>query len=115
MTMDWNFASRSGDLIISHFDPSVTPDGSGLTFSGSMAAPGVVGVNQFGGTLSGALPGDLGALSGSAAESFARGPSKFDAGGLTISQSLPQGVIGNWNVVNVGRYQATGIFAGSLR
>ena len=38
MNMKWSFADRSGDLTISKFDTSVTPEG--LTFSGRMAAPG---------------------------------------------------------------------------
>jgi len=119
MDMDWDFNSRSGDLTIGHFDRSITP--GGLTFTGAMSAPGelATGKNQFGGPLSLAndnLPenlSDLNGMTGSATGSFVRGPNNF-SGGQPIRGSTPQGVIGNWNVGS-GRYNATGIFAGSIK
>ena len=119
MDMDWDFNSRSGDLTIGHFDRSITP--GGLTFTGAMSAPGelATGKNQFGGPLSLAndnLPenlSDLNGMTGSATGSFVRGPNNF-SGGQPIRGSTPQGVIGNWNVGSA-RYNATGIFAGSIR
>ena len=67
LNMNWNFAQRAGDLTISKFDTSMTPEG--LTFSGQMSAPGVANGNHFSGTLSGRLPSnlDLNSLSGGAA------------------------------------------------
>jgi len=52
-------------------------------------------------------------MTGSATGSFVRGPNNF-SGGQPIRGSTPQGVIGNWNVGS-GRYNATGIFAGSIK
>jgi hypothetical protein len=42
-----------------------------------------------------------------------RGPSNFNNDHTPIPRSIPQGVIGNWNVGSE-RYNATGIFAGSV-
>jgi hypothetical protein len=99
MNMNWNFASRSGNLSISGFDKSVTP--AGLSFGGPMTAPGQLASspNQFSGTLSGT--GVAGALSGSANGSFVKGLSDPAAN-----------VMGNFNVANQ-RYIANGIFAGA--
>ena len=120
MDMNWDFNSRSGDLTISKFDRSITP--GGLTFTGEMSAPGEVatGKNKFGGPLTLAndnLPenlSDLNGMTGSANGSFVRGPDNFKNNGEIKSGSTPQGVIGNWNVGS-GRYNATGIFAGSIK
>ena len=57
---------------------------------------------------------DLNGMTGSANGSFVRGPDNFKNNGETKSGSTPQGVIGNWNVGS-GRYNATGIFAGSIK
>ena len=102
LNMNWNFAQRAGDLTISKFDTSVTPEG--LTFSGQMSAPGVADGNQFSGTLSGRLPSnlDLKSLSVGAAGSY-----------VNNGNAVAAGVIGNWNVGN-SAYRATGIFAGGL-
>jgi trimeric autotransporter adhesin len=111
MVMTWDFGRRSGDLTISNFD-SKNFDG-GLTFTGTMTAPGEVGLNQFGGTLSGKdLPDNLSDLTGSANGSFVRGPDNFNSDGRIISGSKPQGVIGNWTV-DSSKYTAGGIFGGS--
>ena len=120
LDMNWDFNSRTGDLTISKFDKSITP--GGLTFTGAMSAPGelATGKNQFGGPLSLAnedLPenlSDLNGMTGSATGSFVRGPINFKNNGEIKSGSTPQGVIGNWNVGS-GRYNATGIFAGSIK
>jgi hypothetical protein len=110
MVMTWDFGAHGGDLTISKFDTQHI-DG-GLTFTGHMTAPGEVGFNQFGGTLSGKdLPDNLSDLSGSANGSFVRGPDNF-RDGKPNSKSVPQGVIGNWTV-DSGRYTAGGIFGGS--
>jgi len=117
MDMSWNFAERSGTLDITHFDTSVTPQG--LSFGGSMHAPGVLDApgNAFTGTITGQLPEHLPcvgclpgstALTGVANGSFAGSP----GAGLT-----PSGVIGNWNIGNgqdnnTFTYGATGVFAG---
>ncbi len=117
LNMNWDFATRTGDLTISHFDSDNFNDGLGLRFSGPMCAPGVTACgtpagNHFGGALSGQLPENLDlsaadrALEGFALGSFARGPKN-------IGQSIPQGVIGNWGVGN-DRYMASGVFAGGL-
>jgi hypothetical protein len=118
MYMDWDFNARSGNFSISHFDRSITP--GGLTFSGEMTTPGeLTGKNKFGGPLSLAnenLPenlSDLNGITGSANGSFVRGPIDF-RGGAPVSGRVPQGVIGNWNVGSE-RYNATGIFAGSVK
>jgi hypothetical protein len=107
LNMNWSFAERSGDLTISKFDTSVTPEG--LTFTGQMSSPGVADGNfttpegnHFGGQLTGQLPNDLGSLSGNAAGSF-----------VNNGNAIAAGVIGNWNVGN-SAYRATGIFAGGL-
>ena len=127
LDMNWNFGTRSGDLTISKFDASHFPDNGGLSFTGSMCAPGVTscgtntpGGNHFGGALSGALPDtwqhgeatgqiptDARNLNGFALGSFVRGPDN-----VGTERSVPQGVIGNWGVGN-DRYMASGIFAGS--
>ena len=100
LNMDWNFASRKGNLEISQFD---TPhiDG-GLTFQGEMNTPGVL-KNKFGGPLaltSPNIPENLSDVQGFAQGSFVKGP-----------DHAAQGVIGNWNVGGQN-YGATGIFAG---
>jgi hypothetical protein len=100
LTMDWNFAQRSGNLEISRFDAANF--NGGLTFSGPMSAPGVIAGNgnHFGGPLSGQLPGNLGSLSGSAVGSF-----------VNNGDVKAAGVIGNWNVAG-SAYRAGGVFAG---
>jgi hypothetical protein len=117
LDMNWNFATKSGDLTISKFDTQHFGT-DGLTFTGNMCAPGVTacgtntpGGNHFGGALNGQLPENLvsltdRALEGFALGSFARGPENIGAG------SIPQGVIGNWGVGN-DHYMASGIFAGA--
>ena len=113
MGMDWNFASRTGNFEITHFDTSVTP--AGLSFGGPMCAPGVAGcgatAGNFGGPISGQLPNGIG-ISGAASGSFVRGPQNYGTTGTAIPRSIPQGIIGNWNVGS-SHYNATGIFAGS--
>ena len=52
-------------------------------------------------------------MTGSATGSFVRGPTNFNNDGRQIPGSTPQGVIGNRNVGSE-RYNATGIFAGSV-
>jgi hypothetical protein len=124
MQMLWDFGSRTGTLTISQFDAGNIP-GGGLSFSGPMCAPGVgcstsaiSGSNTFSGPLSGQLPTSLVSASvspslvGSANGSFVSGPNNLDTLGKLIPQSVPQGVIGNWNVHNTV-YGASGIFAGS--
>jgi hypothetical protein len=113
MTMDWDFAKRAGDLTISKFDTK-NIDG-GLTFTGHMTTRGeLAGKNQFNGSLSGVnLPENLSDLSGSANGAFVRGPQNFD-GKQGIKGSVPQGVIGNWNV-DSSKYTAGGVFGGSIR
>jgi hypothetical protein len=122
LNMNWDFASRSGDLTISRFDTEHFGE-DGLTFTGNMCAPGVTACgtpagNHFGGKLAGQLPEYLELseqardLEGFALGSFARGPNNFNADGVAIKGSIPQGVIGNWGVGN-DRYMASGIFAGS--
>ena len=110
LAMNWNFADRVGDLTISKFDTTVVP--GGLSFSGSMCAPGVscgenAGVpsgNHFGGRLSvvqsASLPNSLSDLAGSAARSF-----------VNNGNTVAAGVIGNFKVQN-DVYGATGIFGG---
>jgi hypothetical protein len=103
--MTWNFASRTGDFSISHFDTGVGPDG--VAFGGPMCAPGVAGCgtpsgNHFGGPLSGNLPSGA-ALAGFAGGSFVNNGSDKAAG-----------VIGNWNVGN-SQYEANGIFGANRR
>jgi hypothetical protein len=124
LEMNWNFGSRDGRLDITNFDTDHFGD-DGLSFTGSMCAPGVTscgtntpGGNHFGGKLTGELPATVGYqvneardLSGFALGSFVRGPSNFDVNGVAINRSVPQGVIGNWAVGN-DRYMASGIFAG---
>jgi len=72
----------------------------------------------FSGPLSGQLPTSLVSTSvspslvGLANGSFVSGPNNLDTLGKLIPQSVPQGVIGNWNVHNTV-YGASGIFAGS--
>ena len=120
MDMNWDFNARSGDLTISHFDRNITP--GGLTFTGEMSAPGEVatGKNKFSGPLTldnTDLPqnlSELNGMTGSATGSFIRGPNNIRNNGEIRSGSTPQGVIGNWNVGS-GRYNATGIFAGSIK
>ena len=118
LDMSWDFNARSGDLTISHFDRGLTP--GGLTFTGAMSAPGeLTGKNEFGGPLAlvnETLPNnlsDLNGMTGSATGSFVRGPINLN-GGIPIKGSIPQGVIGNWNVGSE-HYSATGIFAGSVK
>jgi hypothetical protein len=129
MTMVWDFNTRRGPLTISHFDTSIIS--GGLTFAGSMCAPGATECrtpvppkgNLFSGTLTGQLPTSLvstslenanlpTSLTGSATGSFVSGPSNLDSKGSPIPQSIPQGVIGNWNVGNKV-YGASGIFGGA--
>lgn len=101
MSMNWNFASRSGNLNIDHFDTSVA-HGNGLSFSGAMSAPGTL--NRFGGNLAltnQCLPRNLADLAGTAQGSFVRGGNNPAAG-----------VLGNWKIGG-SRYGAAGIFGGS--
>jgi hypothetical protein len=125
MDMSWNFGERSGRLDITHFD---APNTGGLSFGGSMQAPGVLDApgNAFTGTITGQLPEHLpcvgclpgsNALSGVANGSFVHGNDLDVAGAVG---KLPQGVIGNWNIGNgqgnnTFTYGATGIFAGKAR
>jgi hypothetical protein len=100
LSMSWSFAPRSGNLQISRFDTANF--NGGLTFGGTMSAPGQLADNgnHFSSSLNGQLPGDLGSLNGSAAGSFVNNGA-IKAGG----------VIGNWNNSN-SAYRAGGIFAG---
>jgi hypothetical protein len=131
LNMNWNFAQRSGDLTISHFDTAHIA--GGLTFAGPMCAPGVAcgsgghqfttpQGNHFGGPLalgnSAGLSEDLRTklsdLGGFATGSFVAGPANFDANNAVITGSKPQGVMGNWSGGN-DKYKATGIFGGALQ
>jgi hypothetical protein len=100
LSMSWDFAQRSGDLEITRFDTANFS--GGLSFGGPMSAPGqlAANANHFSGPLSGSLPGDLGALNGSAVGSF-----------VNNGDIKAAGVIGNWNIANQV-YRAGGIFAG---
>ena len=105
LNMSWDFASRTGDLIISNFDRNNFNDGLGLTFAGPMCAPGIVGCgtgagNHFGGPLNTPQNSPL-TLAGWASGSFVNNGA-VKAGGI----------IGNWNVTS-SAYKATGIFGGS--
>ncbi|WP_069093705.1 FecR family protein [Methyloligella halotolerans] len=87
LDMNWNFASRRGDLTISNFD--------GRTFgTGQNGLAAVPGPNHFGGVLAGS--GTVGTARGS-----------FVSNGAVPAA----GVIGNWGVTG-HQYQATGIFGG---
>ncbi len=87
VNMNWNFASRTGNLAITNFDGA-------RNFSGTMNMSGPnSAVNRFHGSLAGS------GLTGSANGSFARRGSDPAAG-----------VIGNWAARNGDTYRATGIF-----
>jgi hypothetical protein len=87
LDMDWDFASRRGELTISNFD--------GRTFgTGHNGLKAVPGPNHFAGILVGG--GTLGTARGS-----------FVSDGAVPAA----GVIGNWGVTGY-RYEATGIFGG---
>jgi tetratricopeptide (TPR) repeat protein len=79
----------------------------GLNFGGDLSIPGVPtgALNKFSGALSATneLPQNLSDLSGNVTGSFVR----------PLSEGLPSGAIGNWNIGN-NNYKATGIFAGGL-
>lgn len=104
LLMTWDFADRTGLMTISQFDRG-NFGSEGLTFEGSMCAPGnscgsVPYGNHFGGNISGSLPNDT-SVRGSASGAFVNDGAKQAAG-----------IMGNWNVGN-SHYKAGGIFAGA--
>jgi hypothetical protein len=134
--MSWNFGTRKGLLEISKFDTQHFGE-QGLTFGGTMCAPGVTSCgstpggkwqtpagNHFGGPLTGQLPNNYLSegfteeqrkLNGFALGSFVRGETNYQVLNDTfvpINRSVPQGVIGNWGAGN-DRYMASGIFGAS--
>jgi hypothetical protein len=131
MEMSWNFADRSGQFGITHFDDTHNTEipghfDGGISFGGALSAPGVSengsiiptnGPNTFSGKLSGTLPvsrgewcetpSDLRNLTGNVTGSFVSATKLPDG-----TAGLPKGVIGNWTIGN-SVYKASGIFAGA--
>jgi hypothetical protein len=98
LNMNWNFASRSGDLTISNFDNRSYSTNPGNQ-PGGLTQP--VDINKFSGTLHQVGGPSLVNMTGGATGSFVNnGPANPAAG-----------VIGNWNV-HSDAYGATGVFAG---
>src|SRR6185369_13458429 len=98
------FASRTGDLAISKFDSSHFNDGTGLSFSGPMCAPGVAGCattagNHFGGPLAGSIDANF-RLVGAANGAFVRSPGQLPG-------AIPAGAIGNWYISGNGSQGAS--------
>lgn len=104
LLMTWDFADRAGYMTIDRFDRG-NFGADGLTFKGSMCAPGnscggIAYGNHFGGNISGSLPNET-KVRGIASGAFVNDGAKQAAG-----------VMGNWNVGS-SNYKAGGIFAGS--
>jgi hypothetical protein len=114
-TMHWDFGSRTGRFDVTGFDKGINGinPGTGISFGGNLSAPGITNAaNQFGGSLSGQLAGNLPnctnpELKGAVTGSFVKGPGQ-------VAGNIPAAAIGNWAVSNGAKYNnyysASGIF-----